>query len=246
MADREHSSCSSLFQFPVPLLLTPLEQIPIGFTAGSVKLAAMKPYSHDLRERVIAALEAGLESQFDIAETFAVSLSTVEKWWRCRRETGRCAALPYAGGRPRTLHGREAFLRAEVKKQPDVTLEDLCARLAEAEGVRASETLGPMVDKLRFVDESGVHLGLTRLYGRTTPKKRVVEGTPGTCGPHYTVVADLGLDGVRAPWFLEGAMTGAAFETYVEHILAPTLKPGEIVLMDNLSVHKGAPVRTGD
>jgi transposase len=109
---------------------------------------------------------------------------------------------------------------------------------------RVRETLGPMVDKLRFVDESGVHLGLTRLYGRTTPEKRVVEGTPGTSGPHYTVVADLELDGVRAPWFLEGAMTGAAFETYVEHILAPTLKPGEIVLMDNLSVHKGAPVRT--
>ena len=118
-----------------------LEQIPIGFTAGSVKLAVMKPYSHDLRERVIAALEAGLESQFDIAETFAVSLSTVEKWWRCRRETGRCTALPHAGGRPRTLHGREAFLRAEVKKQPDVTLEDLCARLAEAEGVRASPSM---------------------------------------------------------------------------------------------------------
>ena len=108
---------------------------------------------------------------------------------------------------------------------------------------RVSETLGQMVERLRFVDESGVHLGLTRLFGRTTPEKRVVEGTPGYSGPHYTVVADLGLDGVRAPWLLEGAMTGDTFETYVEHVLAPTLKPGEIVLMDNLSAHKGIRVR---
>jgi transposase len=100
-----------------------------------------------------------------------------------------------------------------------------------------------MVERLRFVDESGVHLGWTRLFGRTTPEERVVKGTPGYSGPHYTVVADLGLDGVRAPWLLEGAMTGNAFETYVEHVLAPTLKPGEIVLMDNLSAHNGIRVR---
>ena len=108
---------------------------------------------------------------------------------------------------------------------------------------RVREALGPMVERLRFVDESGVHLGLTRLFGRANPEERVVEGTPGYSGVHYTVVADLGLDGVRAPWLLEGAMTGAAFETYVEQVLAPTLKPGEIVLMDNLSAHKGTPVR---
>jgi transposase len=115
--------------------------------------------------------------------------------------------------------------------------------LREAFAKRVRETLAEMVERLRFVDESGAHLGLTRLFGRTSPKERVVEGTPGYSGSHYTVVADLGLDGVRAPWLLEGAMTGNAFETYVEHVLAPTLKPGEIVLMDNLSAHKGLQVR---
>jgi transposase len=115
--------------------------------------------------------------------------------------------------------------------------------LRKAFAKRVRETLGQMVEQLRFVDESGVHLGLTRRFGRTTPEERVDEGTPGSSGPHYTVVADLGLDGVRAPWLLEGAMSGAAFETYVEYVLAPTLKPGEIVLMDNLSAHKSAHVR---
>jgi len=101
----------------------------------------MRPYSNDLRERVIAALEAGLESQAEIAETFGVSLSTVEKWWRCRRETGQRTALPHAGGEQRELQGCSAFLRAAVKKQPDITLEELCARVAEAEGVQASSSM---------------------------------------------------------------------------------------------------------
>jgi transposase len=116
-------------------------------------------------------------------------------------------------------------------------------RLRGAFAKRVREALGPMAERLRFVDESGVHLGLTRLFGRTVPEGRVVGGTPGYSGPHYTVVADLGLDGVRAPWVMEGAMTGGAFETYVERVPAPTLRPGEIVLMDNLSAHQGTRVR---
>jgi transposase len=112
-------------------------------------------------------------------------------------------------------------------------------RLRNAFAELVSETLAPRHKDLRFLDESGAHLGLTRLFGRATPGERVVEGTPDTSGPHATMIASLGWDGVQAPWMLEGAMTGAAFATYVEHILAPTLRPGEIVLMDNLSAHKG-------
>jgi transposase len=109
----------------------------------------MRPYSKDLRERVIAALEAGQDSQAEIAETFAVSLSTVEKWWRSWRETGRRTALPHAGGEHRALQGCAASLRAEVKKRPDVTLVELCARVAEAEGVKASPSM--MCRELRRV-----------------------------------------------------------------------------------------------
>jgi transposase len=101
----------------------------------------MRPYSRDLRERVIAALEAGQLSQAEIAETFAVSLSTVEKWWRRRRETGDCAASPHAGGVSRTLQDAEDFLRAEIERQPDVLLEELCARVAEAKGIQASPSM---------------------------------------------------------------------------------------------------------
>ena len=107
--------------------------------------------------------------------------------------------------------------------------------------VPAAQTLA---HHLKFIDESGVNLGLTRLFGRATPGQRVVEATPGTSGPHYTVVAAVGLDGVQAPWLLEGAMSTVSFETYVEQILAPTLRVGDWVVLDNLSVHKGSPVRS--
>jgi transposase len=101
-----------------------------------------------------------------------------------------------------------------------------------------------IAEHLKFIDESGVNLGLTRLCGRAAPGQRVVEATPGTSGPHYTVVAAVGLRGVQAPWLLEGAMNTVSFETYVEQILTPTCKVGDWVLLDNLSVHKGSPVRS--
>jgi transposase len=108
---------------------------------------------------------------------------------------------------------------------------------------RVRRTLRHFARRLHFLDEFGVHLGLTRLCGRAAPGRRVVEGTPGYSGPHYTVVAALGPEGVVAPLVLEGSMDKATFESYVEQCLAPALAPGAIVLMDNLSAHKGAAVR---
>ena len=103
-------------------------------------------------------------------------------------------------------------------------------------------TLETMTKKLKFIDETGTHLGLTRLFGRAAPGQRVVEATPGYSGAHYTAIAALGVQGVNAPWVFEGAMNTVAFETYVECVLCPTLRRGEIVVMDNLSAHKSARV----
>ncbi|MDW8326578.1 MAG: IS630 family transposase [Anaerolineales bacterium] len=103
--------------------------------------------------------------------------------------------------------------------------------------------LAAVAKKLKFIDESGIPLGLTRLFGRAAPGQRVVEATPGYAGAHYTTIAALGLEGVSAPWVFEGAMNTATFEAYVEFVLCPTLRPGEIVILDNLSAHKSARVR---
>jgi transposase len=115
------------------------------------------------------------------------------------------------------------------------------AREAFAEVI--DETLSPALDRLKFLDESGANLGMTRLYGRAAPGERVVEGTPDYSGPHYTVVAALDLNGISAPWVFEGAMDAVAFRSYVEYQLGPSLAPGDLVILDNLSAHKDAEAR---
>lgn len=89
-----------------------------------------------------------------------------------------------------------------------------------------------------YLDETGTHWGLTREYGRAAPGERVIEGTPDYSGPHYTLVAALGWQGIQAPLLFEGPMTGLIFEQYVLACLVPTLCRGDIVIMDNLSAHK--------
>jgi len=105
------------------------------------------------------------------------------------------------------------------------------------------EGLGKLVKRLKFLDESGAHLGLTRLCGRAAPGQRVVEATPGYSGPHYTLVATLGWKEVTAPWIFEGSINSIAFEAYVRTQLLPTLRPGDILVMDNLSAHTGQTIR---
>ena len=106
-----------------------------------------------------------------------------------------------------------------------------------------ASTLNAIVGHLKFIDECGVHLGLTRLYGRAALGQRVIEATIGYSGPNYTLVAALSLSTVSAPWLLEGALNGLAFETYVDQVLAPTLQPGDVIVIDNLSAHKGVAIR---
>jgi transposase len=105
------------------------------------------------------------------------------------------------------------------------------------------DTLDKFVKRLKFLDESGAHLGLTRLYGRAAPGQRVVEATPGYSGPHYTLVATLGWQEVTAPWIFEGSMNSTTFEVYVRTQLLPTLHRGDILVMDNLSAHTGETIR---
>ena len=94
----------------------------------------MKPYSQDPLERIIAAIETGTDSQSEIAATFEVSLSFVEKPWRKWRKTSNCDALPHAGGRERILKNDESKIRAAVAAQPDLTLAELCEQVATDNG----------------------------------------------------------------------------------------------------------------
>jgi transposase len=96
----------------------------------------------------------------------------------------------------------------------------------------------------RFVayDESSAKTNVTRFYGRTFDGQRLVEAVPGGHWRTTTMLASLRVDGTTAAMSLEGAVDRRAFEAYVEQVLLPTLKPGDIFLLDNLNVHKSARV----
>ena len=91
---------------------------------------------------------------------------------------------------------------------------------------------------LVFIDESGINIGMTRIYGRARGKERVVDYVPDVRFDRVSVLSSVRLDGTLVPLTYKGALNGALFLAYVNQCLAPTLKAGDIVIMDNTSAHK--------
>jgi transposase len=94
--------------------------------------------------------------------------------------------------------------------------------------------------RLVFIDETAVTTKLTRLRGRSLRGERLPGDAPFGHWIAQTFIAGLRCDCLTAPWILDGAMDRTAFDTYVETQLAPTLQPGDVVILDNLPVHKSA------
>jgi len=97
--------------------------------------------------------------------------------------------------------------------------------------------------RLVFLDETGASTKMARLRGRSRRGQRCRAAVPHGHWETTTFTAALRRDGIAAPMLLDGAMNRAAFLAYVEQVLVPTLKPGDLVIMDNLSAHKGEEVR---
>jgi transposase len=97
--------------------------------------------------------------------------------------------------------------------------------------------------RLVFIDETWAKTNFTRLRGRCPRGKRLVAKVPHGHWKTTTFVAALRCDGLTAPLVIDGAMDGALFLAYIEQQLVPTLRPHDIVVMDNLSAHKIAGVR---
>jgi transposase len=93
---------------------------------------------------------------------------------------------------------------------------------------------------LVFVDESGTHLAMTPRYGRAPRGERVVGTVPRNHGANTTLVAALSLHGITTAMTVEGAMDRLAFDAFVAQVLIPSLHPGQVVIWDNLNVHKSA------
>ena len=120
----------------------------------------------------------------------------------------------------KTLHASEQD-RPEVQQERSSFLEDV-------------EPIEPK--RLVFVDETGVTTAMTPAYGRAPRGERVEASAPASW-ESVTVIAAMGMDGVRAPLALPGSVNAATFESYVERILVPELHRGDVVVFDNLSSH---------
>ncbi len=97
---------------------------------------------------------------------------------------------------------------------------------------------------LIFVDETSTHTALTRRRARAPRGERAIGRVPRNHGPNVTLLAALTPAGGGPALAVTGAVDGAAFALYAERLLAPTLRPGQIVVLDNLSAHKSADART--
>jgi transposase len=92
------------------------------------------------------------------------------------------------------------------------------------------------------IDECGSNLNLTPRYARAPCGQRAIGYVPRNTPPNTTLIASLTLDGLGPAMILPGATDRLAFEAYIEHFLVPTLRPGQIVILDNLSAHRGVRV----
>jgi transposase len=234
-----------------------------------------KPYSNDLRERVVAAIEAG-HTRVEVAELYNMALSTVGGFIKRKRETGSVGPDKFGGYKTFALEHHTARVKELVAEQPDSTLAELQVRLAKEnvnvsqsaisrflhhinmtfkkKSIHAAEQDRPDVAAARkalrkeqlildpkqlvFIDETGATTKMTRLYGRAPQGKRLVDKVPHGHWKTTTFICGLHYDGITAPFVLDGPMDGPHFLAYVEQILAPTLKKGQIVFLDNVSTHK--------
>ena len=97
--------------------------------------------------------------------------------------------------------------------------------------------------RLVFIDESGAKTNMTRLYGRAKEGRRASDNTPSGHWCTTTMISSVRLDGSTACMVVNGATTKDIFKAYVLHILLPTLKTGDVVVLDNLSAHKDQEIR---
>ena len=142
--------------------------------------------------------------------------------------------LPVAHARSPRPAAQKKSLRAAEQNRPDVA----AARAAWCDSQGA---LNPA--RLIFIDETWIATNMIRGCGRSPRGERLVGAVPYGHWKTMTFVAGLRCDGLTAPFLIDGPINGEWFRTYVEKVLAPTLRPGDIVVLDNLSSHKVASVR---
>ena len=240
----------------------------------------MRPYSQDLRERVVNAVKTGQPKQ-SVAELFKISLSSVKRYCKLQAQTGSLVPRKSPGRPPKIKPDQYEALARQLKTAPDQTQpyhtqlwferhqvgfspSTLCRLLARMGWSRKKKSLKATerdeakraafrarqanldVNKLVVLDETSTNLALTSLYGYAPIGERVYGSVPRNYGANLTMLAALTVQGMSSQTAVvfEGGTDTRTFELYIQEFLAPTLLPGQIVLLDNLAAHDSDGVRT--
>ena len=215
-----------------------------------------KPCSLGLRERVVDAVKSGA-SRREAAEWFEVSPSSAIKWMQRRRATGSIAPKP-SGGSISPLEQHADFLLSLIAGRPDLTLDQIVVAMRKRRIAGSRSAVWRFFQRhkisvkksLRAAEQERADVARARRHWMRTcltqpdwclsmkPPPR-----PTWCGFAAAVVAGLRRRAMVAPWVLDGPMNATTFIAYLKECLVPTLKRGDIVMMDSLSVHKVAGVR---
>src|SRR5271169_2510323 len=206
-----------------------------------------KSYSLDLRERVVGFVEEGY-SRRAAAAHFKVSVSFVVNLVKAVRTRGSFEPKSSGGRRHAKLEPHRSFLLAQVAEKVDITMPELAGEQDRPDIKQAreewTEVRQPQMrlepHRLVFLDETGTTTKMTRLRGRCLKGERLRSKAPFGHWKTQTFIAGLRCDALTAPFVIDAPMDRRIFETYVETQLAPTLKPGDIVICDNLPAHKSA------
>lgn len=241
-----------------------------------------RPYSMDLRERLIEAVRGGMSARA-AAERFGVGVATGVRWARQFRSTGSVAPGQMGGHKKRAIAGahRDWLLArcragtspcwAWLPNCPSAGCKSIavpsgysCTTKASAskKTLVAGEQDRPAIvrrraqwrryqsridiSRLVFIDETWTKTNMAPLRGWGPCGARVRAKAPYGHWNTMTFVAALRHDRIDAPWLIDRPMNSAIFRSYVENVLQPTLRPDEIVVMDNLGSHRNRAVRAAE
>jgi transposase len=205
-----------------------------------------KTLSEDLRSRLIAAVAGGM-SRRAAADRFGVAIASAVRWVHVWRTTGATCAKPKGGDLRSLPHRIEAYrdvILGAIDAQVDITLVELADMLRRDHGASFAPSPISIRSNLVFIDETGASTKKARLCGRARRGQRCRAPIPHGHWKTTTFTGALRLTGMTAPMVLDGPMNGDAFRAYVEQVLAPTLVPRDVVVMDNLPAHRSAAIRT--
>lgn len=152
-----------------------------------------------------------------------ITLAQAQAWLPAEHGVEISTGAMWNAAKRRGLSFKKA-LRAAEQDRPDVAARRKLWRAAQ-----------PFIDPeaLIFLDETGLNTKRARLYGWAPVGERCRDSAPFGHGKTMTFIAGLRLAGITAPWLLDGAMDGDALRTYARHVLAPTLRRGDVVVLDH-------------